>query len=178
MRNAVSHEARATVILVPRATAGAAAALDAFAKKYAPDMGWGLMDAQGTLFLEFPFWGLSLKEREHARGAPSAPSVKPALFSDLHAWILKVLLLADVGPPLWSGPDARVTTVEELQRHCNVSRMTAYRFLQTLESQDFVQRSGGTSSLVRRADLVRRWFDYTQHARFRGSTRARKLRAV
>lgn len=166
MKNAVAHGARVAVILVPRATTGAAAAMDAFAKKYAPDMGWGLMDDQGALFLELPFWDVSLKERGRARGATSTPSVKPAVFSDLHAWILKVLLLADVAPPLWSGPRARVTTVEELQRQCNVSRMTAYRFLQTFESEDFVQRSGGTFSLVRRGELVRRWFDYMQHARF------------
>jgi hypothetical protein len=166
MRNAAAHGDRVTVILVPRATTGAAAALDAFAKKYAPEMGWGLMDDQGALFLELPFWDVSLKERGRARGAAGAPSVKPAVFSDLHAWMLKVLLLADVAPPLWGGPRARVTTVEELQQQCNVSRMTAYRFLQTFESEDFVQRSGGTFSLVRRGELVRRWFDYTQHTRF------------
>lgn len=166
MRNAAVHGDPVTVILVPRATTGAAAALDAFAKKYAPEMGWGLMDDQGALFLELPFWDVSLKERGRARGGPSAPSVKPAVFSDLHAWILKVLLLADIAPPLWDGPRARVMTVEELQQQCSVSRMTAYRFLQTFESEDFVQRSGGTFSLVRRGELVRRWFDYTQHTRF------------
>ena len=166
MRSATVPGDRVTVVLVPRATPGAAAAMDAFAKKYAPEVGWGLMDDQGAVFLELPFWDVSLKERGRARGASSGPSVKPAVFSDLHAWILKVLLLADVAPPLWSGPRARVATVEELQQQCDVSRMTAYRFLQTFESEDFVQRSGGTFSLVRRGELVRRWFDYIRHTRF------------
>lgn len=156
----------AVVIVVPRATAGSAAALAKFAETYAPEMGWGLIDNAGALFLELPFWNVSVRERGRSRRAAGAVSPKPALFSDLHAWILKVLLLADVDPPLWSGPRARVATVEELQRECRVSRITAYRFLQTLESEDFVQRSGGTFSIVRRAELVRRWFDYVQHARF------------
>lgn len=156
----------AVVIVAPRATPGSAAALEKFAKMYAPEMGWGLIDDSGACFLELPFWNVSVRERGRSRVAAGAVSPKPALFSDLHAWILKVLLLADVDPPLWSGPRVRVTTVEQLQRECHISRMTAYRFLQTLESEDFVQRSGGAFSIVRRAELVRRWFDYVQHARF------------
>lgn len=152
-------------LVVPHATPQAAEALSDFVTRYVPDLAWGLMDKEGGLFLEIPFWGISLRAKGPAGEARSAPVVKPALFSDLHAWILKVLLLADVAPALWSGPRERVTTVEDVQRVCNVSRMTAYRFLQTLESEDFLKRSAGSFSLVRRPELVRRWFTYAQHSR-------------
>jgi hypothetical protein len=166
LRSAAAHgEHQLAMLVVPRATSQAAEALREFATRYVPDVAWGLMDDHGSLFLEIPFWGVSLRTKGHARDAQSAPVVRPALFSDLHAWMLKVVLLADVAPTLWSGPRERVTTVEDLQRVSGVSRMTAYRFLQTLESEDFVKRSAGSFSLVRRTELVRRWFAYAQHTR-------------
>lgn len=166
LRNVAAHgDHHLAVLVVPRATVKAAEAVRKFATRYLPDVAWGLMDDQGSIFLEIPFWGVSLSARGHARDGQSAPVVRPALFSDLHAWMLKVLLLADVAPTLWSGPRERVTTVEDLQRVSGVSRMTSYRFLQTLESEDFVKRSAGSFSLVRRTELVRRWFAYAQHTR-------------
>jgi hypothetical protein len=160
-RHMSTNADKLVILLVPRASPSAAKTIADFVARYTPEVGWGLIDEQGGAFLEIPSWGISLRNRSERR---THQLVAPAAtFSDLQAWLLKILLLREVQPPLWDGP--RATTVEELVRLGDVSPITVSRFVKAFEAEDFIRRKGGRLVIVRRGELIRRWLARAEHER-------------
>jgi hypothetical protein len=87
----------------------------------------------------------------------SAPKEQPHLFSDLNQWMLKILLAPEVPDALLSAPRGHYANASQLARAANVSVMSAFRFVQQLQREGYLQGSGPYFRLVRRNDLFRRW---------------------
>jgi len=154
------------IVYTPQPTPAAVSVAREFMQTHAPEIGWGLVGRRGELVLEIPRWKISIHELPKRGSGPSVRSDR-SLFSDLHSWLLKILLLREVKKPLWCGPVERVMSAEDLMRVGNVSRVTAYRFLRTFLEADFVRTIQDEIRIVRRADLLRAWFAWQHHHRVR-----------
>jgi hypothetical protein len=71
--------------------------------------------------------------------------------------MLKVLLAPELRDELLAAPRGRYRNASQLARAANVSTMSAFRFIQSLERHGYIDESAGYLNLVRREDLFRRW---------------------
>ncbi|MEK6210909.1 MAG: RpiR family transcriptional regulator [Pseudomonadota bacterium] len=129
-----------------------------FSKHFAPDVSVGVISQSGAQ----RFWGEGLEglsvEPSAVRKAPPKPSgLASHIFSDLNQWMLKVLLAPQIPERLLSAPRADYRNASELAGAANVSVMSAFRFLQQLREEGFLDESSPRFKLVRREELFRRW---------------------
>lgn len=130
-----------------------------FAVSHVPDVGIGVMDAQGFR----SFHGFGLEKFNSERSVSSEAEVPPQwespsdLFSDLNQWMLKILLGQNLPESLLSVPRGEYRSGRQLAEAGGVSPMSASRFLRQLSSEGFLDESKESLRLVRVEELMRRW---------------------
>jgi Holliday junction resolvase len=130
-----------------------------FAREHAPGVAVGLMDSEGLR----AFHGYALErfnaQRSRARdfkfGVRSHAT--PQLFSDLSQWMLKVMLAPSIPEFLLSAPRGKYQGASQLAKAAGVSMMSAFRFLDQLSKEGFLDDRNGALQLVRIQELTQRW---------------------
>lgn len=124
-----------------------------FRQRYASDVALGLVDRNG--FRWFEGGGLeSLSSgvpQEKDQSFLRIPAT--AVFSDLHQWLLKVLLAPEITPQLLNAPRDRYGSATQLAEAAQVSVMTVTRFLKQFSQEGFLEGF----QVVRRQQLFDRW---------------------
>src|SRR5258708_4656878 len=156
-RAAAQNVAPLAVVSAPKIAPSAAAQVIKFAKDYAPDVAIGVVDLEGLRMFRGPHLEALNAEAKHiplaARGS-IRESGHP--FSDLNQWMLKVLVAPELPDGLLSAPRGQYRNASQLARAANVSVMSAFRFVQQLQHEGFLE-SAPDLNLVRREDLFNRW---------------------
>lgn len=146
------------VVAAPQIASRVAEHILKFAEEYAPDAAAGVVDFAGLRLFRGPHL-----EPLNAQGSlklsleSPAPKEQPHLFSDLNQWMLKVLLAPELPDELLSAPRGQYGNASQLARAANVSVMSAFRFVQQLQRDGYLDESGAHLKLVRRNELFRRW---------------------
>jgi len=157
MRRSGNHLPLA-VVTAPRVSKATAERLLNFARENSPDVAIGILDLAGFRVFQGP--GLQDLDSGESPPPPLEARLKGHshdLFSDLNQWMLKVLLAPEIPDSLLAAPRGRYRNASELARAAGVSVMTAFRFVQRLQQDGYVDESSPHLSLVRRHDLFRRW---------------------
>jgi hypothetical protein len=129
-----------------------------FAERYAPNVGVGVIDAEGLR----SFAGQGLEEldakppRRVGRDIAS-PQRLPDIFSDLNQWMLKILLGQRLPEPLISVPRELIRNAFHLAAVAHVSVMSASRFVNQLANEGFLDKDGDHLQIVRADELLERW---------------------
>ena len=165
-RVAAGGDARPLAIIVaPKASRAAIERLAAFAARYAPDIAMGVIDHLGVRAFRGPgLDALSAEPRERFGARSRQPLVQKNLFSDLNQWLLKVLLASELPEHLLGGPRGVYRNAYELAEAAGCSAMSAHRFIDELQREEFVDDGARALHLVRRAELFRRWKQAPSHS--------------
>lgn len=129
-----------------------------FARRYAPEVGVGVIDAEG--FRSFAGAGLEgLDAKPHSRVVRRIASAKrlPDLFSDLNQWMLKILLGQHLPESLLSIPRERIRNTSQLADVARVSMMSASRLVNQLINEGYIDEHEDHLHVVRADDLLDRW---------------------
>jgi len=157
-RAAAARHAPLAVVAAPRIAPSVADQILTFAAEYAPGVAAGVFDFEGLRRFRGPH--LESLGADPAR-APSwyvaERSVGQALFSDLNQWMLKVLLAPELPDSLLSAPRGQYRNASQLAAAANASVMSAFRFVQQLQREGYLDESRPHLSLVRREHLFSRW---------------------
>lgn len=145
------------VIHVGRASKSLLRQIEEFSKRFAPGVAVGVFSEDGAQW----FMGSGLEDLNVEVSSPGIFSAGVAgqasnLFSDLNQWMLKVLLAPLIPEQLLSGPRDRYGNASELAKASNVSVMSAFRFVQQLQGEGFLEVHPHLK-LVRREELLQRW---------------------
>lgn len=144
------------VVASNRIPPGTAERVKQFALNHAPDVGVGVVDAQGLR--SFAGHGLQVFNAAAVRHALPVPQQRlPDLFSDLNQWMLKILLGQRLPEALISAPRGQFRSATQLAGAAGVSVMSAVRFLHALRREGFLDEGGEELRIVRWADLLERW---------------------
>ncbi len=132
--------------------------IEEFSAFFAPDVAVGVISESGAQ----GFWGKGLEwlsaEPSVIRKAPAKPpGMASHIFSDLNQWMIKVLLAPQIPERLLSAPRNDYRNASELASAANVSVMSAFRFVQQLRKEGFLDESSPRLKVVRREELFRRW---------------------
>jgi len=130
-----------------------------FLQERAPDVAVGLVDLEG--FCLFAGHGLeslnSLRRSKKFIRSQKLRAGPPQLFSDLNQWMLKVLLAPRMPESLLSAPRGHYQGASQLAAAANVSVMSAFRFVEELSKEGFLESGEGSMRLVRLEELLNRW---------------------
>jgi hypothetical protein len=152
-------------LTVPRLGSKTVDRVRAFMAAHGPTMGWAVVAPNRSFAIEIPSLSLSQRSIESQATTRTLPaSGSSALFTDLNCWLLKVLLLKDLGPELWTYSGGAIQTPIELMKAGAVSRITAYRFVRTFTEADYLRATPAGLQIVRREALVRAWRGATESA--------------
>ncbi len=146
------------VVCVPEASPSLIEQVRLFAREYAPDSAVGVIGGNGAR--HFSGEGLEQLNAEPSAIKATSPQSRgrlPHIFSDLNQWMLKVLIAPEVPEPLLAGPRGDYVGASDLAAAAGVSIMSAFRLVEQLRHEGFLDESSGRLKLVRRADLFRRW---------------------
>jgi hypothetical protein len=130
-----------------------------FLQERAPDVAVGLVDLEGfRLFAGHGLESLNSPRRseKHIR-APKLRAGAPQLFSDLNQWMLKVLVAPRIPESLLSAPRGHYQGASQLAAAAGVSVMSAFRFVEELSKEGFLESGEGSLRLVRLRELLNRW---------------------
>ena len=161
---AVARQFPATVVPVavvaaPNIPDSVTGQLREFARRYAPDVGVGVIDGAGLRY--FSGYGLEKLNAERSASGRVKPSVHQLpslnLFSDLNQWMLKILLSANIPESLLSAPRGRYQNATQLAQAAGVSLMSAFRLIRQLTEEGFLEESHGGLRMVRIEELMQRW---------------------
>ncbi len=146
------------VVRVPDASPLLIAQVRSFANEYASHVSVGIVGENGGQY----FSGEGLEDLNADAPLPNPNSAKsssrlPHLFSDLNQWMLKVILAPEIPEHLLSAPRQQYRNASELAAAAKVSIMSAFRFVENLKDEGFLDEGSKPLNLVRRADLFRRW---------------------
>jgi hypothetical protein len=144
------------VVAAPRVPSRTAEQVMKFAGEYAPGCAVGVIDLDGFAV----FRGPHLDEL-NAQAAPVPPAIAPPvrgqLFSDLNQWMLKVLLAPELPQTLLLAPRAQYANASKLAQAAGASVMSAFRLVQQLRQEGYLDEAPGRLRLVRRGELFTRW---------------------
>jgi hypothetical protein len=133
-----------------------------FSERYAPDLALGVASKDGARL----FIGDGLSELNEVPSLDNVPSFSrkqssyaPSsnLFSDLNQWMLKVLLAPEIPEAMLAAPREKLRGASDLADAAQVSNMSAFRLIQLLREEQFLDVSAADLRLVRRGELFRRW---------------------
>lgn len=146
------------VVGAPRIAPSTAEQVLEFAAEYAPDVAAGVIDFEGLR----KFRGAGLEDLNAEPPVRSATAytgtTAPAdLFSDLNQWLLKVLLAPEIRGEYLAAPRDQYRNASQLAKAAKVSVASAYRFVQQLEKDGYLDESAGYLRLVQREALFARW---------------------
>lgn len=130
-----------------------------FALRHAPQVGIGVMDAQG--FRAFHGFGLERFNSERSLQSDfvlQAHGESPSnLFSDLNQWMLKVLIGRKIPELFLSVPRGDYRSGRQLAKAARVSPMSASRLVRQLVNEGFLEESRGALRVVRAQQLLEQW---------------------
>ena len=128
-----------------------------FMRERAPEAGVGLLDLEG--FRSFAGHGLESMNspRQAESNVRAAKARAPQLFSDLNQWMLKVLLAPRIPEEYLSAPRGQYPGASQLAEAAGVSVMSAFRFVEELSKEGFLDSGAGPLRLVRLRELMSRW---------------------
>ncbi len=145
------------VIAAPEITRRVAEQILNFAERFAPDVAAGVIDFAGFRLFRGPHLESLNAEAQLTSRLRSHLQKQSHLFSDLNQWMLKVLLAPELPVDLLSAPRRQYRNASDLARAADVSVMSAFRFVQQLQREGYLNESASYLELVRRQDLFRRW---------------------
>jgi hypothetical protein len=153
------------VIAAKHIPASVADQVKTFARRYAPEVGVGAIDAEGLrLFVGPDLEGLDSKPARRLDVDVSNSHRPPELFSDLNQWMLKILLGQSLPEPLISVPRQQIRNASQLARAANISIMSASRFLNQLSDRGFLDRSKDLLRILRLDELCELWISANRDA--------------
>lgn len=134
-----------------------------FVRKRAPDVAVGLLDFEGLRsFAGHGLEDLSSERAENSQTLPKLRARAPQLFSDLNQWMLKVLLAPRIPESYLSAPRGRYQGASRLAEAAGVSVMSAFRFVEQLSKEGFLDSGSGVLRVVRSKELMNRWLAASQ----------------
>jgi len=147
------------VVAAPYVPDSVAAQVKEFARRYAPNVGVGVIDSGGLR--DFSGYGLDELKAQRAASGQAKLSVHPPaslnLFSDLNQWMLKILLSGSIPESLLSAPRRRYQNATQLAQAAGVSLMSAFRLVRQLSKEGFLEESRGWLRMVQVEELMQRW---------------------
>jgi hypothetical protein len=156
-RHFPEHAAPLAVVGAKRVGAAVNEQLKLFAKRHAPGVAVGVIDADGLRSFVGPgLEGLNAKPSRRAT-APIVSHHPPDLFSDLNQWMLKILLGQKLPESLISVPREPIRNASHLAASANVSVMSASRFVNRLVKEGFLDEGTEHLQIVRADELLERW---------------------
>jgi hypothetical protein len=167
LRAAGAGQPPLAVVAAPRIAPRVAEHVLEFARDYAPNAAAGVIDFAGLRLFRGP--ELDDLNAASAQVPPHLRAVRREsanLFSDLNQWMLKVLLAPEIPERLLSAPRGRYRNASELARAAKVSVMSAFRLVQLLRLEGYLDESAPYLGLVRREELFRRWQSSVSHRVF------------
>jgi len=151
------------VVAARRVPATVADHIKRFAKRHAPDVAVGIIDAEGFRSFVGPgLEALDAKPSSRATRPMAFPQHLPNLFSDLNQWMLKILVGQHLPATLISIPRDQIRNASHLAEVANVSAMSASRFVNQLANEGFLDQHGEHLQIVRADELLERWASATR----------------
>src|SRR5580658_10163416 len=130
-----------------------------FVRERAPDVAVGLVDLEGLR--SFAGYGLESVNSERRKDSgilsPKLRARAPQLFSDLNQWMLKVLLAPRISEEYLSAPRGQYQGASQLAGAASVSVMSAFRFVDQLSKEGFLDQRSRRLRIVRSNELLKRW---------------------
>lgn len=132
--------------------------LKQFAEHHAPDVGIGVIDAQGLRsFIHHGLERLDSRPSYRMVRLPASPKRFSNLFSDLNQWMLKILLGQRLPKSLLSVPREPIRNAAQLARLACVSVMSASRLVNQLADKGFLDKRAERLEIVRVDELLEQW---------------------
>ena len=154
------------VVAARHIPASVAGQIQEFAKRHAPEVGVGVIDAEGLrLFIGF---GLEAFDAKPSRGEGSEVALAPRLpdlFSDLNQWMLKVLIGQRLPEMLIAVPRESIRNASPA-RYCS-RRVHHERFTicgNQLSDRRFLHRRDDLHQIVRLEELLDLWISANREA--------------
>lgn len=153
------------VVAAKRIPASVAEQIKQFALRYAPEVGVGIIDAEGLRsFAGHGLERLDAKPPRRVAGEITSRQRLPDLFSDLNQWMLKILLGQRLPEPLISIPRGPIRNASHLAEIARVSVMSASRFVHQLANQGFLDDGDEQLQVVRVEELLDLWISANRPA--------------
>ena len=128
-----------------------------FSERYASGVAIGLIAEEGgRLFVGDGLEELNAETDYDTKFPLSAAASVSNLFSDLNQWMLKVLFAPEIPEHLLNSPRGRYRNASELAKAAGVSLMSAFRFVQQMQEDGFIEPLPYLK-LVRKQELLDRW---------------------
>ncbi len=146
------------VLVAPNLSEAMHERLSAFALRVAPKDSWIAADVHGRVFFHLPS-GVDFKAPPPSRdgSSPAKPRREANLFSDLHQWMLKVLLAPNFEEHLLKAPRRSIRNARVLAEVAGVSVPAAARFVSALEKAGHLDRRFGDLRIAEPKRLLERW---------------------
>ena len=156
-RRIPGHPIPVAIVGANRIPDSVAAEAKEFLRERAPEVAVGLLDLEG--FRSFAGHGLeSLSSPRHSESNVRSPKARaPQLFSDLNQWMLKVLLAPRISEEYLAAPRGQYQGAAQLAEAAGVSVMSAFRLVEELLREGFLDSGPGPLRLVRLRELMNRW---------------------
>jgi hypothetical protein len=153
------------VVAARHIPASVAGQIREFAKRHAPEVGVGVIDAEGLrLFIGFGLEAFDAKpSRPQGSEVARAPR-RPDLFSDLNQWMLKILIGQRIPETLIAVPRGPIRNASQLATAADVSIMSASRFVNQLSKRGFLHRRDDLLQIVRVEELLDLWVSANREA--------------
>lgn len=139
----------------PAVSDGMVNRLQAFVHRVAPKQRWGVVDGRGRLEIFAGDDSIHFPPRDEP--TPQLRSQRSSLFTDVHQWLLKVLLAPELPRDLLAAQRESITSTRSLAKAAEVSVGSAGRFLSALTAEGFLARSGRQIQIARRQELLEVW---------------------
>jgi hypothetical protein len=146
------------VVAARHIPASVASQIQEFAKRYVPEVGVGVIDAEGLRsFIGFGLQTLDAKPASRQNSEAARSARRPDLFSDLNQWMLKVLIGQRLPETLIAVPRDPVRNASQLANVAGVSIMSASRFVRQLSERNFLYRHDDRLQIARVDELLDLW---------------------
>ena len=146
------------VVAARHIPASVASQIQEFAKRYAPEVGVGVIDAEGLRsFIGFGLEALDAKPSRRQDSEVARAPRRTDLFSDLNQWMLTVLIGQRLPDTLIAVPRDPVRNASQLAHIAGVSIMTASRFVNQLSERKFLHKRDDLLQIARVEELLDLW---------------------
>lgn len=153
------------VVAARRIRPSVACQIQEFSKRYAPEVGVGVIDADGLRsFVGFGLEALDAKPSRSDDLELARTTHRPDLFSDLNQWMLKILIGQRLPEALIAVPRDAVRNASHLATLAGVSVMSASRFVNQLSERQFLHRRDELLQIVRVDELLDLWISANRDA--------------
>jgi hypothetical protein len=145
--------------------AAVASQIREFARRYAPEVGVGVIDSEGLRsFIGFGLEALDAKPSRLRDSEVARAPRRPDLFSDLNQWMLKVLIGQRLPETLIEVPRDPVRNASQLANLASVSIMSASRFVNQLSERKFLHSRDDLLQIARVDELLDLWISANRDA--------------